>query len=358
MKKIDVALGEKQYSIAIGSNLLSKALSFSFTQQRQVVVVSNDTIAPLHADSLLSRIKDAGGHAKLFTIPDGEQHKTLQSFADINTFLLQNHYGRDTLLIAFGGGVIGDLVGFVAACYQRGIDYVQIPTTLLAQVDSSVGGKTAVNHPLGKNMIGAFYQPNAVLIDIDVLKTLPEREYLSGLAEVIKCAIIADGAFFEWLEQNIAALLEKDPQALSHAIHQSCLIKANIVAQDEKEAGQRALLNLGHTFGHAIETQMGYGTWLHGEAVSAGIVMAATLANLQQLLSAEHLLRIKSLLKKAKLPIQAPKSMDYASFIKHMLHDKKILGGKLRFVLPTDIGAAKIVADIKEASLIEVINTH
>ncbi|WP_028025903.1 3-dehydroquinate synthase [Enterovibrio calviensis] len=358
MERIDVNLGDRSYPISIGEGLLSDPTFFSDAKDRQVVVITNDTIAPLYADRLLNTLEKAGGKPALLTLPDGEQYKTLDTFNTINTFLLEGNYARDVLIVALGGGVIGDLVGFAAACYQRGVDFIQVPTTLLSQVDSSVGGKTAVNHPLGKNMIGAFYQPKAVVIDIDVMKTLPAREFAAGMAEVIKYGIIADSAFFTWLDDNYAALNQLDSSALVHAIKRCCQIKADVVAEDEKESGVRALLNLGHTFGHAIEAEMGYGNWLHGEAVSAGTVMAAKTAQYQQLLSQEDVSRITSLLEKSNLPVKAPASMDYDAFIKHMKRDKKVLSGQLRFVLPTSIGTAEVVANVTPETLAEVIKTH
>lgn len=358
MERINVSLGDRSYPISIGAGLLSDPAYFSDANGRRVVVVTNDVVGPLYADRLMDTLNKAGGMPALLTLPDGEQYKTLETFNIINTFLLEGNYGRDVLIVALGGGVIGDVVGFAAACYQRGVDFIQVPTTLLSQVDSSVGGKTAVNHPLGKNMIGAFYQPKAVVIDIDVLQTLPAREFAAGMAEVIKYGIIADRDFFIWLEDNYQALNALEPEALVTAIKRCCQIKADVVAEDEKESGVRALLNLGHTFGHAIEAEMGYGVWLHGEAVSAGTVMAAVTAMHQQLLVKEDVSRITSLLEKAKLPVKAPTSMGYDAFIKHMKRDKKVLSGQLRFVLPTSIGTAEVVANVTPETLAEVIKTH
>ena len=358
MERIDVALGERSYPILIGAGLLAKAESFSATHGRQTVVVSNDKVAPLYAATVLESIRQAGGNPTLFTLPDGEQYKTLESFNAIHSFLLEGNYGRDVLLVALGGGVIGDIVGFVAATYQRGVEFIQLPTSLLAQVDSSVGGKTGVNHPLGKNMIGAFHQPKIVIIDINVLSTLPAREFAAGMAEVIKYGIIADSDFFSWIDANIAALRQLEPEQITYAILRCCQLKATIVAKDETEAGERALLNLGHTFGHAIEAEMGYGNWLHGEAVAVGMQMAAVMAYKKQMLEKEDIYRITSLLKKTALPVKAPEIMSYDGFIKHMKRDKKTLNGRLRFVLPTKIGAAIVVADISEEILAEVIQTH
>ena len=269
--------------------------------------------------------------------------------------LLANTHGRDTTLIALGGGVIGDITGFAAACYQRGVDFIQIPTTLLSQVDSSVGGKTAVNHPLGKNMIGAFYQPKAVFIDIDSLQTLPEREFSAGMAEVIKYGILGDGEFFHWLEQNTQAIQAAESDVLITMIERCCQCKADIVSADETEAGVRALLNLGHTFGHAIEAEQGYGVWLHGEAVATGMVLAAKLAVAMNLLEASELRRIEQLLAAFNLPLQAPENMGFNEFIKHMRRDKKNIGGKLRLIIPTAIGQSEMRDDISEDMLQQIL---
>ncbi len=361
MERIDVNLDERSYPIFIGTDLLSKVQYFETVKGRNVVVITNETIAPLYADLVMTTLNKAGSLPALFVLPDGEQYKSIDTFYQINTFLLEGNYGRDTVLIALGGGVIGDIVGFVAACYQRGVDFIQIPTTLLAQVDSSVGGKTAINHPLGKNMIGAFYQPKSVIIDINVLKTLAPREWASGMAEVIKYGIIADADFFIWLENKGRSLNPYDApdgSDLTYLISRCCQIKADVVAKDEKEAGQRALLNLGHTFGHAIEAEMGYGVWLHGEAVAVGMLLAAQTANLKGLLEHDDVLRIKKLLKKVRLPTKAPSSMNYAAFIKHMKRDKKVIAGQLRFVLPTSIGTADVIVDVSRQTLTDVIASH
>lgn len=328
MERITVNLAERSYPISIGAGLfedpayLSQVLSNKNTNQK-IVVISNVTVAPLYADKILHQLKQLGCDASLLELPDGEQYKNLDVFNQVMNFLLEGSYARDVVIIALGGGVIGDLVGFASACYQRGVDFIQIPTTLLSQVDSSVGGKTAVNHPLGKNMIGAFYQPKAVIIDTNCLSTLPEREFAAGIAEVIKYGIIYDGAFFDWLEENLDRLYTLDEDALTYAIARCCQIKAEVVAQDEKESGIRALLNLGHTFGHAIEAELGYGTWLHGEAVSSGTVMAAKTSLLRGLISEEQFERIVALLRRAKLPVHTPDSMSFDDFIKHMMRDKK-----------------------------------
>jgi len=358
MERINVNLGDRSYPISIGAELFNTPALFAsaISAGRRVVVVSNETVAPLYAAQVMATIRALECEVSLLELPDGEQYKTLETFNQIMTFLLQGNYGRDVVMVALGGGVIGDVVGFAAASYQRGVDFVQVPTTLLSQVDSSVGGKTAVNHPLGKNMIGAFYQPKAVVIDNQCLKTLPAREFASGMAEVIKYGIIADYEFFVWLEQNIEKLQALDNEALCYAIGRCCQIKADVVASDEKESGVRALLNLGHTFGHAIEAEMGYGNWLHGEAVAVGTVFAAKTAHEQGLLSEEDVIRIARLHERAQLPISKPTSMDYDSFIKHMMRDKKVLSGQLRLVLPTSIGTAEVVSDVPHDVLRRVIN--
>ncbi|MDO6706225.1 3-dehydroquinate synthase [Photobacterium sp. 1_MG-2023] len=355
MERITVNLGERSYNISIGTGLLSNPDYFSSVAGRQVVIISNDTVAPLYAETLQATLRPLAKDVALLNLPDGEQYKNLDTFNQIMTFLLEGSYGRDVVLVALGGGVIGDVVGFAASCFQRGVDFIQVPTTLLAQVDSSVGGKTAVNHPLGKNMIGAFYQPKAVVIDTDCLKSLPAREFAAGMAEVIKYGVIVDLDFFEWLEKNMAQLRALEPQALSQAIARCCQIKADVVAADEKESGVRALLNLGHTFGHAIEAEMGYGNWLHGEAVAAGTVQAAQTACLLGLLTPEQAAHIRQLLVAADLPVQAPETMTFDHYIKHMMRDKKVLSGKLRLVLPTGIGSAEVVADVPHDLLRQVI---
>ncbi|MGF1779127.1 3-dehydroquinate synthase [Vibrio nomapromontoriensis] len=347
MERITVNLGERSYPISIGAGLFNDSAQFSqIPDGKSVVLITNTTVSPLYSQSILSQLDNKGCKTSLLELPDGEQYKTLDTFNTIMTHLLSGNYGRDVVVVALGGGVIGDLVGFSAACYQRGVDFIQIPTTLLSQVDSSVGGKTAVNHSLGKNMIGAFYQPQSVIIDIDCLKTLPEREFAAGMAEVIKYGIIYDADFFDWLEANLDSLYQLDQTALTYAIARCCAIKAEVVAQDEKESGIRALLNLGHTFGHAIETELGYGKWLHGEAVSSGTVMAAHTAHLLGDISAEQVARIIAILKRANLPVHTPDSMTFDDFMSHMMRDKKVLSGQLRLVLPTTIGDAQVVSDV------------
>ncbi|MGR5431065.1 3-dehydroquinate synthase [Vibrio astriarenae] len=361
MERITVELGERSYPISIGAGLFDDPAQLSFLSsqksvKQKVVVISNVTVAPLYADKILSLLEQQNCDTALLTLPDGEQYKSLETFNKVMDFFIEGNYARDVVVVALGGGVIGDLVGFASACYQRGVDFVQIPTTLLSQVDSSVGGKTAVNHPLGKNMIGAFYQPQAVLIDTNCLKTLPEREFAAGIAEVIKYGIIYDADFFVWLEENLDRLYALDEQALSYAIARCCQIKAEVVAQDEKESGIRALLNLGHTFGHAIEAELGYGQWLHGEAVSAGTVMAAKTALMQGLIEQADFDRILNLLKRSKLPVQTPDSMSFDDFMAHMMRDKKVLAGQLRLVLPTSIGTAEVVKGVPETILEQAID--
>ncbi|MEH0689815.1 3-dehydroquinate synthase [Vibrio cholerae] len=357
MERITVSLGERSYPISIGAGLFRDPAQLSLLKAKQkVVVITNVTVEPLYAETLLAQLAELDCDASVLALPDGEQYKSLETFNTVMTYLLEGNTARDVVLIALGGGVIGDLVGFVAACYQRGVDFIQIPTTLLSQVDSSVGGKTAVNHKLGKNMIGAFYQPKAVIIDTDCLASLPEREFAAGMAEVIKYGIIYDYDFFVWLEENLDALYALDQQALTYAIARCCQIKAEVVAQDEKESGIRALLNLGHTFGHAIEAELGYGNWLHGEAVSSGTVMAAKTAQLQGLIDEQQVERIVSILKRAKLPIHTPDSMSFDDFIKHMMRDKKVLSGELRLVLPTSIGSADVVKGVPESVLRDAID--
>lgn len=355
MATIDLDLGERSYPIYIDTDLLSdSALLSKYIRAKRVCIITNDVVAPLYLASLI-KLLDDNFDVDTVILPDGEAEKSLKNFDVIMSHLLENIHGRDTTLIALGGGVIGDITGFAAACYQRGVDFIQIPTTLLSQVDSSVGGKTAVNHPLGKNMIGAFYQPKAVFIDINSLSTLPEREFAAGMAEVIKYGILGKGEFFDWLEQNTDAIKAKQPQVLIELIEICCRCKADIVSADEKESGVRALLNLGHTFGHAIEAEQGYGNWLHGEAVATGMVLAAKLAVQMNLLEVSDLRRIETLIKAFDLPIEAPSDMNLASFVKHMSRDKKNIGGKLRFIVPTDIGRSEMRDDVTEDMLQQIL---
>lgn len=351
---VNVALGERSYGIHIGPGLLDdQALLASCIGGRQVFVVTNETVAPLFLDRLLTTLADF--QVDSMTLPDGEEHKHLESLNRIVTDLLQCKHNRGTTVIALGGGVVGDTAGFAAASYQRGVGLIQMPTTLLSQVDSSVGGKTAVNHELGKNMIGAFYQPRAVIIDTDTLASLPSRELSAGLAEVIKHGVLADEQFFSWLEEEMDNLLALDRPALTFAIRRSCEIKAGIVARDEKEAGMRALLNLGHTFGHAIENALGYGKWLHGEAVGAGLVMACRLALRLGRCSAEDFGRVRELVHRAGLPVSPPGEIDPDLLLALMAVDKKVSDEGIRFVVPRGIGEADVVDGIKEAEIRAVI---
>tara|TARA_R110001583_G_scaffold177396_1_gene332440 strand:- start:32556 stop:33620 length:1065 start_codon:yes stop_codon:yes gene_type:complete len=354
MPTLQLDLGTRSYPIYIDSGLFNNSDLFStHIQNKRVCIVTNTIVAPLY----LANIKEKLANFELdeIILPDGEAEKNLANFERIMSHLLANEHGRDTTLIALGGGVIGDITGFAAASYQRGIDFVQVPTTLLSQVDSSVGGKTAVNHPLGKNMIGAFYQPKAVIIDIDSLATLPEREFNAGMAEVIKYGILGDYDFFVWLEQNIASIKAGDKETLSQMIEKCCQCKADIVASDETEAGVRALLNLGHTFGHAIEAEQGYGNWLHGEAVATGMVLASKLAVVMNLLEVSELCRIESLIKVFDLPLIAPETMELDDFVRHMRRDKKNIGGKLRFIVPTAIGQSEIRDDVTVEMLQQIL---
>ncbi|HEH9402670.1 TPA: 3-dehydroquinate synthase [Aeromonas bestiarum] len=356
MERLKVELGERSYPIEIAAGLLQHAEVLTQTiKGKRVMIVTNTVVAPLYLERIIQLL--SGFQVEHLILPDGEAYKTLATFERIMSALLETNHGRDTTLIALGGGVIGDVVGFAAASYQRGIPFIQVPTTLLSQVDSSVGGKTAVNHPLGKNMIGAFYQPKHVVIDTECLKTLPAREFAAGMAEVIKYGIIWDAEFFSWLETNMSRLQALEPAALAYAIRRCCEIKADVVGQDETEHGVRALLNLGHTFGHAIEAEKGYGNWLHGEAVAAGMMLAAFTAKARGELDNRQVARIRDLLLAANLPIQAPAEMDFDAFIRHMRRDKKVLEGKLRLVLPVGIGHAQVVADVSDAELLAVIES-
>ena len=356
MQKMMVSLGERSYPITIAAGLFSDSASYwPLTAHQSVMVVTNETIAPLYLQSVLAQLSSLGINADAVVLPDGEQYKSLSVLDTVFTALLEKPHGRDTTLIALGGGVIGDMTGFAAASYQRGVRFIQMPTTLLSQVDSSVGGKTAVNHPLGKNMIGAFYQPTSVVIDLDCLATLPARELSSGLAEVIKYGVILDYAFFEWLEENIDALRRLDQKALAYCIRRCCELKAEIVAADEREQGNRALLNLGHTFGHAIEAHMGYGNWLHGEAVAAGMVMAARTAEKLGTFSASLTERLITLLLRAGLPVSGPQQMLAEDYLPHMMRDKKVLSGELRLVLPTDLGKAEVRSGVGHDTVLAAI---
>lgn len=352
---ITVELGERSYPIWIGQNVLQDRQKFEASiDARQVVLITNEVVAPLYADTIRQHFTDRDYHE--LVLPDGEATKTLHSLEAIMTFLLERRIERRACLIALGGGVTGDLVGFAAACYQRGVRFVQVPTTLLAQVDSSVGGKTAVNHPLGKNMIGAFYQPEAVFADTEVLKTLPAREYSAGLAEVIKYGLIRDCDFLDWIDTNLEGLLAADDSCIAEAVRRSCENKAAVVAADEREGGIRAILNLGHTFGHAIETAQGYGNWLHGEAVGAGMCMAAIMSKHCDWLAQAECQRVLDLVTRARLPAAPPADMTPAQFIELMGHDKKNIDGVIRLVLLRQLGQALVTSDYPAAALEATLN--
>lgn len=351
---LTVDLGDRSYPIYIGENLLDQNdILLPHIPGNSALIVSNVVVAPLYLDKVKALLD--GKRVESVILPDGEKFKNLDVLNTIFDALLTHRLDRNTTVIALGGGVVGDMAGFAAACYQRGVHLVQIPTTLLSQVDSSVGGKTGVNHALGKNMVGAFYQPRAVIADTCTLKTLADRELSAGLAEVIKYGLIKDADFLEWVKNNINQLLAKDPAALSYAIKVSCQTKATVVAADEKESGQRALLNLGHTFGHAIETGMGYGEWLHGEAVAAGMCMAARMSALLGWITDSQVQDIVSLIEQARLPTMAPKSMTTEQFLKLMSVDKKVLDGVLRLVLLKQIGHAVVTDNYTREQLAEAI---
>ncbi|HSB95280.1 MAG TPA: 3-dehydroquinate synthase [Spongiibacteraceae bacterium] len=351
MRTLTVALGTRSYPIYIGEQLLARRdLYIPHIAGRQVCIVSNERVAPLYLDTVRAAL-DADFQVSSVVLPDGEQHKTLAQLNTIFDELLAGRHNRTTTLLALGGGVVGDMTGFAAASYQRGVAFIQVPTTLLAQVDSSVGGKTGVNHPLGKNMIGAFHQPRCVVIDTTTLRTLPDREFSAGLAEVIKYGLICDREFYAWLQINIGGLMARDPALLDEAIYRSCFNKANVVAADEHEGGVRATLNLGHTFGHAIETAQGYGEWLHGEAVAVGMAMAADLSARLGWLTTREVDDVRSLLTRAGLPIVPPNDMAVEQFLALMAVDKKVLDGQLRLVLLKAIGEAVVTTDFPLATL-------
>jgi 3-dehydroquinate synthase len=355
-ERVEIDLAERRYEILIGTGILDASQSYAGLRRRgTAVVVTNTTVAPLLAERLLAALRTQYPQALLVTLPDGEEHKTWTTLNLIFDALLKAGCDRATTLFALGGGVVGDLTGFAAACFMRGVDFVQVPTTLLAQVDSSVGGKTAVNHPLGKNMIGVFHQPLRVIADLDVLDTLPEREFNAGLAEVIKYGPIADEAFLDWIEVNLPALVARSRPALRHAVKRSCQIKAAIVAQDEREAGLRAVLNFGHTFGHAIENGLGYGRWLHGEAVGCGMVMATDLSARLGFVDAGYVQRIRRIVERAGLPVVGPR-LGTQRYLELMRVDKKARAGEIRFVIIETPGRAgvrsapdELVAQVLEA---------
>jgi len=349
MESLSVALGSRSYPIHIGSGLISAGELYApHLAGGGAAIVTNDVVAPLYLSQLRKALRD--GRVTEIVVPDGEQTKSWQTLNRVFDALLDARCGRDTLVIALGGGVIGDLAGFAAAVYQRGVPFLQVPTTLLAQVDSSVGGKTAINHALGKNMIGAFHQPRAVISDVATLDTLPDRELRSGLAEVIKHGLALDAAFVDWLESNVEKILRKDRAALVHAVRRSCELKARIVAEDERESGARALLNFGHTFGHAIEAGTGYGAWLHGEAIAAGMVMAAELSALMGHLKKTEVGRVRELLKRAGLPVAGP-ALAPERLMELMSLDKKAAKGRTRFVVLEALGRAALRADVDDAAV-------
>lgn len=344
MQTLHVELGERRYPIFIGSHLNPQELLEPYIKGRQVMVVTNSTVQPLYLSHYVEAIQQLGKQVATCVLPDGEKYKNIEHLNLIFDALLEAGFNRDCTVLALGGGVIGDMAGFASACFQRGVYFIQVPTTLLSQVDSSVGGKTGINHPLGKNMIGAFQQPQVVLADMAQLKTLPPRELSAGLAEVIKYALLGDVEFLTWLEANMDGLVAQDPELLAEAVYRSCAHKARIVANDEKEQGERALLNLGHTFGHAIESYLGYGVWLHGEAVATGMVMAADLSHRMGWISFDDLVRTKKIIQRAQLPVACPQ-IPLDEFLAYMSHDKKVLNGQLRLILMKQLGQAVITND-------------
>ncbi|OFZ96765.1 MAG: 3-dehydroquinate synthase [Betaproteobacteria bacterium RIFCSPLOWO2_02_FULL_62_17] len=351
MQTYNVALGDRAYPIHIGVGLLSKVeLILPHLQQKRVALITNEVVAPLYLERIRGALEQAGINVVPVVLPDGEQHKNWATLNTVYDALLGARCERGTAIIALGGGVVGDISGFAAATYQRGVPFIQVPTTLLAQVDSSIGGKTAINHPLGKNMIGAFYQPRVVISDMETLQSLPERELKAGLAEIIKHGLIRDEGFFSWIEANVERILARDTDALAHAVLRSCEIKGAVVVNDERELGERALLNFGHTFGHAIENGFGYGTWLHGEAVAAGVALASDLSMQMGMLSKPASDRIRRLLARAGLPVEV-KGIPSSRLRELMSLDKKARDGKLRFILLERIGSAIIRADIPPLAL-------
>ena len=356
MLKLRVNLSDRSYPIFIGHSLLSDAaLLREQLASRDLLLVSNTTVGPLYGELVTRALADR--RIVDVRIPDGEQYKTQEYASRVLDVLVANRFGRDCTVLALGGGVVGDLSGFAAACYQRGVAFAQLPTTLLAQVDSSVGGKTGVNHPGGKNLIGAFHQPVAVIADTATLATLPPRELRAGLAEVVKYALVFDSGFLDWIERHVDELLALEPQALAHAIHRSCELKAEVVRRDERESGDRALLNLGHTFGHAIETATGYTQWLHGEAVATGMVIAADLSARLGMLSTADVRRVRELLQRIGLPVEAPRVGAQAA-LGYMGADKKVKAGRIRLVLLEKLGAAKFTADYADDALAATLATH
>ncbi|DBA95194.1 TPA: hypothetical protein ACH3X3_013097 [Trebouxia sp. C0006] len=360
MQTVEVSLGDRSYPIYIGQGLLDRSdLLQQHVLGKKVLIVTNETVAPLYLDRCINALSSGGRHEILVvTLPDGEQFKSLEVLQQVWDKALQGRLDRNSTFVALGGGVIGDMCGFAASAYQRGVHFIQVPTTVMATVDSSVGGKTGVNHPLGKNMIGAFYQPQCVLIDTDTLITLPDRELASGISEIIKYGLIRDAPLFEWLEENMDRLMQRDPEAWTYAIEQSCLNKAAVVAADEREGGVRATLNLGHTFGHAIETGLGYGVWLHGEAVAAGMVMAADMSHRLGWIDQSILDRTRRLLQRAKLPVEAPQGMTQHKFRDLMAVDKKVLDGALRLILlKGPLGSCVFTADFDAQALDQTLTS-
>ena len=357
MQTLHVELGDRRYPIFIGSDLNPQSLLEPYIKGKQVMVVTNTTVAPLYLEHYVTAIEALGKTVATCILPDGEKYKNIEHLNLIFDALLEAGFNRDATVLALGGGVIGDMAGFASACFQRGIYFIQVPTTLLSQVDSSVGGKTGINHPLGKNMIGAFQQPQVVLADMAQLSTLPDRELSAGLAEVIKYALLGDLDFLLWLEENMDGLVGRDSALLAEAVYRSCAHKARIVANDEKEQGERALLNLGHTFGHAIESYLGYGVWLHGEAVATGMVMAADLSQRMGWISAEDLQRTKKIIQRAHLPVKCP-AIPLDEFLAYMAHDKKVLNGQLRLVLMKSLGQAVISKEFDVELMKQAILTN
>ncbi|MGB6976715.1 MAG: 3-dehydroquinate synthase [Gammaproteobacteria bacterium] len=357
MHKLEVALGERSYPIYIGAGLLEDPhLLTKHVRSQQVLIVTNDKVGPLYLEPVQTAFHDY--QCDVVILPDGEQYKTWESVAKILDILIENRHRRTTTLLALGGGVVSDITGFTAACYQRGVDLIHLPTTLLAQVDASVGGKTAINHPRGKNMIGAFHQPRCVIVDTNTLHTLPGREFSAGLAEIIKAALISDADFYHWLEMNIPHLLLRKPQALTYAIEHACGIKAAVVSADETEKGMRALLNFGHTFGHAIEHALGYRVWLHGEAVAVGMVLGVDLSVRLGWLSEDVLQSVRHVLTIAQLPTRLPPNLQPATVLSSMAVDKKKLDARLRLVLLRAIGQAEITPVADEALLLQVLQDN
>jgi 3-dehydroquinate synthase len=356
LKPLKVILGKRTYPINIGSGIIQKDnIFFPLKSGNQAMLVTNKTLANLFKDQILFYLRKSGIQIDHIIISDGEQYKTLNEMELVISALLEKQHTRDTTLIALGGGVIGDLTGFVASIYQRGVSFIQIPTTLLAQVDASIGGKTSVNHLLGKNMIGSFWQPSSVIIDIDFLTTLPRNQLISGIAEVIKYAIIFDKEFFYWLEDNIENILSLNHDPVFYCIQKCCEFKSKLVSSDEREKNLRSLLNLGHTYGHAIEAHTGYGSWLHGEAISVGMVMAARTSKKLGYLKESDFIRIVNLLKRSCLPITGPKNMSASSYIPYMMRDKKVISGDIRLVLPLSIGKVKVYRNIEKNVILSAI---